>query len=390
MSTPTHPRTRNRDQILKWASHQKKVPLSAAQATAMDSVYPDWRKTRNGAWYTKLEAVEAFVADKGYIPRAAAKDPAEKRLGIWAETQRYRAAMLSADRIKLLNERLPGWDRSAHDAWSERLEEVCCIVKKIGRVPDTFEAEAESRLAGIWLNKHTKLPESDAKSAILNSRIPGWDDDHSERRWNDNVEALVSFVAAHHRFPNQADKVQESRRLGAWLSNNRHASGRVSPQHRADLDRRVPGWDMSAEDKWGARLELAVTYFAQHGRLPSIHADDRAVAASGRWVGIQRRAGDSLPSRRQVALDAKLPAWRDRRDDKWDAMLEYAVTFESANGHLPSKVKDDKEQRRAAQWLQSQKMGTGMTPAREQQLDARIPRWREASRDTASDATACP
>lgn len=380
MSTTPLYRGRTKEQALAWGNRQKHLALSAEQASALDIVYPDWRKTLNGVWFTRLEAVEALVAVNGFFPRAAAKDPAEKQLGIWMAAQRYRVELLSPDRIKLLNERLPGWNKSKDEAWNERLEEICAIVAELGRIPHSTEKETEARRAGVWLKRFAKAPETDPKVITLNERIPGWNDRSNDAVWARNMDALEAFVNTHGRFPTQHEKSRDDRRLGVWLHTRRQAGEGLSDQRRDELTRRVPGWDRSADDKWNDCLDAAVAYFTQHGRLPSDHSSDPKVAASGRWVWTQRTGIDSMPEHRVAALDSRLPGWRARRDDKWESMLEYVEAFVKEKGRFPARSGDIIESR-GAMWLGRQKKGLGVTLERAARLDAGIPGWRETAED---------
>lgn len=316
MSTAPLTCTRSKEQSYAWLNRQKKAPLSTIQVAALDTVSSDWRETLNGVWFTKLEAVEAFFAVHGFFPRAGVKDRTEKALGVWIASQRYRVDLLSADRIKLLDERLPGWNERSYEA-----------------------------------------------------------------KWMRHLDALESFVETHGRFPTQHEKNREDRRLGVWLNSRRQEGDSLPASRRNELDRRVPGWAMTAEKKWMLSLEFAIAYVAEHGKLPSESSADPALASSARWVGSQRRAS-FVPAHREALLDARLPIWREGMDGKWEAMLDYVVRFKAEHGRLPSKAATaDSQEYRASSWMVRQRNGIGVTPQREARLDARIPGWRETTED---------
>lgn len=382
MSVATLPRTRKREHTLAWVNRQKYIPQSTVQAAALDSVYPDWRKTLNGAWFTSLEEAEAFVKARGFFPRAKAQDLAEKTLGIWLATQRYRAGLLSPDRLDLLNSRLPGWNKSKDEAWNERLDEVCAIAARLGRIPGVTDKDAEVRRAGVWLRKYAKSPLGDPQVVVLNDRLPGWNDSGFDARWVRNMDALVAFLEVHGRFPSQHEEDRDARRLGVWLHSRRQGIDTLSQCRRDELTRRAPGWDRSADDKWDENLEFVATYFTEHGAFPSDHSKDPVVAAAGRWMRIQRSKRSSMSQRRTDALDARLPGWQRNKDEKWEAMLDFVAGFMHRNGRFPSwSASAGSEERGAAIWLQRQRKGTGMTSVREAMLDERIPSWRETADD---------
>jgi uncharacterized protein CbrC (UPF0167 family) len=380
MSVATLPRTRNKDQVLAWANRQKNAPLSTAQAAAMDSVYPEWRKTINGVWFTNLEAVEAFVAAHGFFPRAGVKDPAEKAIGIWLATQRYRVNLLSADRIKLLEERLPGWNKSKEEAWNERLDEVCAIVAALGRLPKYTEKDPEAKKAQAWIRNHRAHPDTDWRVITLNERLPGWNFS-TQDLWSATVDAVAAFVATHDRMPTQHEKSRVDKSLGTWL-NGQRCERNLSAYRRGELDRRLPGWDRTAEDKWNDALDFVVAFYGTHDKLPNGKSADAAEAFHGRWIRTQNRDADAVLPHRQAILDERLPVWRNKRDERWTIMLEKVVAFLSDNGRMPSSNASEPDEAAAGRWVVQQRQGIRVTPAREEVLRARLPQCLAKRGDT--------
>lgn len=322
MTAATPPRTRDRQQLLAWANRQKKAPLSTAQVTAMDSIYPAWRQTLNGSWFSSLEKVEAFYTENHRFPRAASKEPTERRLGTWLATQRFRCEQMTDERRKVIDERLPGWNT--------------------GR-----------------------------------KRVP------LESQWNQRLDALVEFIADHGRTPTAKEKDRASRTIGTWLATQRHVA-HMADHRREQLDMKVPGWNRTAEDKWKDEFDFVVAYFSQHGRLPTDNTRDTRVTTAAQWVRTQRASAATMPQHRVESLDAALPLWRVvRNTDKWTAMLDCVTEFKMEQDRLPNGNSPDKEEARAGSWLNNQRAGIGMTPEREATLDERLPWWRESTKDLA-------
>lgn len=380
MSAATLPRTRDRQQLMAWVNNQKKAPLSVAQVAALDSIYPAWRKTLNGTWFSNLEEVEAFLADSRRFPRAGCKEPAEKRIGIWLAAQRYRSAVLTPDRKKLLDDRLPGWNKSADEAWNERFEEVRALIEKLGRLPHTTSKDAKERKGAAWLHRHLRFPESDPRVQTLNERIPGWNAMTLDNKWTMKLDALVAFIAEYGRMPTQHEKSREHKLLGSWLNGQRQAAD-MPIRRREQLDKRAAGWDRTANEKWQDSFDFVVEYFARNGSLPNERSEDKQTAFAGRWVGTQRTILAKLPPQRLAALDAELPGWRTTKEDRWSNMLDYVVAFEETHGTLPNSNSEDAREARAGTWLQVQKQGKNLTTERRASLDARLPRWNETQED---------
>lgn len=368
MSTATIPRTRSKDQILAWAHRQKSAPLSAAQAAAMDSVYPEWRKTRNGAWFTKLEGVASFVASTGSFPRSNTKDEEEASLGIWLSTQRFRADKLSRDRSKVLDDRLPGWREPGLKSWEDRLEETSRIVAQMGRLPKSTDTGGSLSAYG-WLRKHLNCPPHDPRRNVLDTRFPGWDKTR-DGLWERKLALVVEYFAANGRLPSQYEKT-----CGSWLSVQKR---RVSAERRAELDRLVPGWDKSPEDKWTDALDYVARYFTKHRRLPSSESQDPVIRYHGHWVAGQRKRCE--PGR-AARLDAAIPGWNNGRnlDQLWQRRLEDCSAFLVDNGRLPRGGKTaSTAELKLVQWIDGQRRLA--SPVRQAILDDRLPGWRERKR----------
>jgi hypothetical protein len=354
MGTETPPRTRDRQQLIAWASRQKKAPLSAAQATAMDSVYPAWRQTLNGAWFTKLEAVEAFFAADGRFPRAASAEPSEKRIGIWLAAQRAKSELLSAERRKLIDERLPGWNISLHDSrWNQRLDALVEFIAGHDRTPTAKENDKASRTIGVWLNTQRHASDMpDHRKEQLDVKVPGWNRT-TEDKWKEEFDFVVAYCSQHGRLP--TDHPQDPRITAAaqWVRTQRTNAGNM-PQCRVEsLDAALPGWRLRNADKWTAMLDYVAEFEMKQGRLPNSKSPDKEEARAGSWLTNQR-SGIGVTPEREATLDARLPRWRESAKDRaWHRNLRDTESFYKNHGRRPLPNASDPAEKALGAWYRN-------------------------------------
>jgi hypothetical protein len=378
MSTTTPARARTRAQLDSWLNGQKKGTRTAEQAAALDETFPSWRETRNGVWHSQLEAVERFLVAHGHFPRRSkGVDSHENSLSIWLATQRFSVQKLSAERRKLMDERLPGWNKTRDDRWEDRLADLQSYVAVNGRMPPGNSKDPAARRHRKWIENQSILPKDSHRRIRLKEAFPQWAPDNEEA-WDEMLAALVAFVARNGRMPTQDEKDPDDHRTGLWLSTQRKQS--LSDRRRERMNEFVPGWDWNDENRWSSALEYTIGYFAKHNKLPSERSGDPEVAFHGRWLGKQRRNAGKVGESRSTRLDSRLPAWRETTEHRWLIKVAYVKAFEASHGCFPSSGSKDAEEAAAATWLSRQRMGDGMTPERDAVLEAEIPRWREAGR----------
>lgn len=349
--------------LASWLRYQR-MHASPARAEALDSAIPDWRRTvPDLKWEAHLESVAAFTATHGRHPSAGSSDRQEQLLGYWLVKQRQVA---SPERAARLDSRIPAWRGFRDQAWSENLAKVASFVEVHGHVPHQTGATSEERSLASWL-KDQRRHASGERAAALDENVPNWRGNHpGHRSWEDSFASVREFHATTGRLPSYGDAGE--RRMASWLSDQsrratekqrtaldralpgwepvvvswaeRHAAvlefftanGRLpeqkdsgtgnvlgkwlesqrynaSPEARSILDATLPGWHVSLEDKWEARLEELRGHLVKHGRLPRQRAKGPETALA-RWVDKQRRF--ATPDRAS-RLDAAAPGWRGKK-----------------------------------------------------------------------------
>ena len=271
----------------------------------------------DAAWQQKLAALRAHVAAHGRLPPQ--RDASG--LGEWVGSQRRAKKAKDTGRKcnnKMTQERaaalegVPGWawEVDAEAAWQEKLAALRAYVGAHGRLPLYGDAAG----LGAWVhNQRTAKKAMNAgrkhsnkmtplRAAALEG-VPGWAwAVDAEAAWEERLNALRAYVAAHRRLPPHSD----ASGLGNWLHTQRHAKKaadagqplgwRMTPQRTAALEG-VPGWawELDHDAAWQQSLAALRAYVHAHGQLPP----QRDAAGLGAWVHNQRQAKKAMDAGRR-------------------------------------------------------------------------------------------
>lgn len=171
--------------LARWVQRQRRLAEAGALAPArerwLDRQSAGWRDRGLAAWQETATRVERFSAEHGRLPlRAAEAPPLERELGVWLGNQRaaHRSGALSADRARLLDERLPEWRDPRLAAWLRRAHEVAEFFDELGRLPSLRSTQERSRELGGWLDTQRRAMRRGGLDAVrldwLDARLPGW------------------------------------------------------------------------------------------------------------------------------------------------------------------------------------------------------------------------
>lgn len=159
-----------------------------------------------------------------------------------------------------------------------------------------------------WARRQRGVHLSALQSDALDSVFPSWRHSH-DGIWCARLDAVEAFFKDTGHYPSQRASDPEERTIGMWLKNNRLGGVQSSPERRAIIDLRLPGWNPSADEVWAARLDEAVSLVAGLGRMPR-SSGSPAERRVRRWLETQAAsAGAGSDSRRQT-LDDRLSGWR--------------------------------------------------------------------------------
>lgn len=353
---------------------QKQGTRTDVQAAALDEAFPSWRETSDTVWHKRLEAVSDFVTSQGRFPRPGCLTEDERLLGKWLSNQKSLGEKLNAPRRALLDEKIPGWDRSAKGAWYDRLGEVCAMAEALGRPPRTNDKALKHRTAAAWLSAHRSRPENDWRVIALSENLPEWDQS-LDKLWDDRLAEVVAFVDANGRLPNQHDKSRRAKTLGLWISTQRKVP-RLSEYRLGRLNHYLPGWRKDPSRSWTDSLDYVVEFHACHSRFPGAKSTNDSEAKHGRWLVMQRKLVDSMSLERRTQLDTRLPNWRTKRTERWGQNFEAVAAYFEAHGSHPSSGSDDPAVALLGRWWQRRHDPVTRNPERDAAMDERFPGWR--------------
>jgi len=106
----------------RWFAEQRRQDesgeLSSERVAKLDAAITNWRTvkalTSVSSWMSTLESVAEYVANNNVFPATTSPDPDVRRMGFWVTRNRkyLKDEILAADKIALLDEKIPGWSSS--------------------------------------------------------------------------------------------------------------------------------------------------------------------------------------------------------------------------------------------------------------------------------------
>lgn len=175
----------------QWLSNQRsrhsRGALEAERVARLDEILPGWQRGRRARslWHQNLDELVAFIAKNRRMPRGGSigVQPDEARIQKWFtfQQQYLLRGRLSADRIAMLNERIPGWavGPRTRSMFAAHLDELTDFTAKNQRLPRSVDCSSDlERRLGVWLDRNRTrqrygvLPEEHA--AALDAAAPGW------------------------------------------------------------------------------------------------------------------------------------------------------------------------------------------------------------------------
>lgn len=145
-----------------------------------------------------------------------------------------------------------------------------------------------------------------------------------EERALAKAREVVSFRKEHGRFPSQAVKDLDEKKISTWLANMRRViRGKYTRCILYDsihilLNAEVPGWSDDQRSSEASALEKArkvIVFHGLHGRFPSQSAKDPDEKRLAKWLSSMRRVSRGKEARGTLydsvrnLLDAEVPGW---------------------------------------------------------------------------------
>ncbi|MDO9227910.1 MAG: Helicase associated domain protein [Pseudomonadota bacterium] len=298
------------------------------------------------------------------------------RLGAWANNQRVRKGLMSAQRRERL-EAVPGWlwDILA-DQWESGLRNLKKFADHEGhcRVPRRYRTSDGYRL-GLWVgNQRTAKDDltSDRKEQL--EAVPGWVWDAVAEQWEAGFRYLSGFAdhEGHCRVPANY-QTSDGYLLGAWVANQRRVADSIPAEKYTRLEA-IPGWIWDANiEKWKLGIYHLTKFVTKEGHckvLQNYRTTDGY--RLGLWVSKQRKAKDDLAAARREQLEA-LSGWTwDVNSEKWELGFRYLTEFVEREGQclVPHAFQTD-DGYRLGHWVSAQrKAKEDLSPEHIEQLES--------------------
>jgi superfamily II DNA or RNA helicase len=239
---------------------------------------------------------------------------------------------------KILNE----LNSTFENSWElvfDALREFC---EKNKRFPYTNESY-DGMLLGRWcitqrqLYKNGRL--TDEQVELLNSIGFVWD--VNEEIWNGTLEQVKEFYALNKRFPIKSDIDESTKKLYAWLINQRIQYKRKTlSEDRAERLISI-GFNLktlSPADAWEVQFNRLAEFKEQNGRLPNYGdiANNDDMRNLYDWMSnqITRRKSGAMSEEQFKKLESIGFVW-DKNSAQWDYRFEVLKKFIAENGRVP-------------------------------------------------------
>jgi superfamily II DNA or RNA helicase len=328
-----------------WVSNQRgaKDTMSQERKERLEALSGWAWEVRSQQWEEGFSQLKVFIAREGHSRVLQNhKTPEGYRLGVWVSHQRVDKDSLPLERKARLDA-LPGW---AWDALSERWEggfsQLKAFIEREGhaKVPNTYKTP-EGYCLGLWVrNQRTAQDRLSPECKERLEALPGWAWEVRSQQWDEGFSQLKAFIAreGHAKVP-YTYKTPEGYRLGSWVSNQRAAQDRLSPECKERLEA-LPGWAWEVRSQqWEEGFSQLKTFIERegHAKVPANHKTPGGYGL-GQWVSDQRKIKDSLSPELKARLEA-LPGWVwDVLSEQWEEGFSQLKTFIAREGH--AKVSD--------------------------------------------------
>jgi Helicase associated domain/Helicase conserved C-terminal domain len=136
--------------------------------------------------------------------------------------------------------------------WEVWYTQLCRWVDEHGAAALTNRRSGKPENLRRWITKQRSLWSAGQLSPDRSARletVPGWVWNPNGWEWEQNLQAVAGFQAAHGRLPNNRDDIFDGRPVGRWLTKQgAHARDGSLNDDRIERLRALPGWSATRRD----------------------------------------------------------------------------------------------------------------------------------------------
>jgi len=252
-------------------------------------------------WDENYSLVKKFLEKNKQLPKKHVKDPLEKRLGNWVDTQKGRVSgtmtsysfSLNKEQIKKLEGLGISGTKKIY-SWQERYEQLKNFKQTYERLPGTSKKDSQSieNQLAKWIIQVKKLffknKLSKAQIDLLKKVEFPFVPKQIKKPWEDTYLQLIEFINKNRNFPRQGRKESEEKHLYEWVMRQKqyYGNGKLDKEKIQLLEELKIQWTIKTP--WDEQFEKYQHFYQVHKRWPSVLSKDIEEKKLANWESVQR------------------------------------------------------------------------------------------------------
>ena len=391
----------------KWLSHQQQKYKTKSQIMKIEDIYNQWTDfitddkykdyflDNDIIWINKLEEVKKYIDDNKKRPSSTSKNKELKTLGSWIGHQQknYKTKTHIMKSEEIYNQ----WTIFINDdkyneyfldndiIWCNTLNQVKKYINENNKRPSAADKDKEIKTLGCWISCQQKNYKT--KSYIMSSEeiYNKWTDFINNSKyneyfldndiiWSNTLEQVKKYIDENKKRPSAADKENEIKTLGQWISDQQKkyknksyimSTEEIYNQWTSFInDDRYKEYFLDNDIVWSTTLEKVKKYIDDNNKRPSSESKYKEIKTLGIWIGTQQsnyKTKSKIMSSEEIYTE-----WTDFiNDDKykeyfldndiiWSNTLEQVKKYIDDYKKRPSTTDKDKEIKTLGAWISNQ------------------------------------
>jgi superfamily II DNA or RNA helicase len=219
-----------------WVTTQRaaKNTLSPERITRLDQLGFSWDPLAE-EWETNFSALERFKQREGNARPGPKHQEDGVNLGLWVRTQRKAKDRLSPERIARLDQLGFSWDPLTED-WETNFAALERFKQREGNARPSQKHKEDGLNLGLWVTNQRTVKDRLSPERIARLDQLGFSWDPLTEDWETNFAALERFKQREGNARPSQKHQEDGLNLGLWVTNQRKAKDRLSPERIARLE----------------------------------------------------------------------------------------------------------------------------------------------------------